>query len=226
MNAVALIFLLPWTVSFQEFSNPPELIRLAPPLVQEAFKTIQSAVLENEKLPKSGQSTIPLEARAEIWLQVGNPDLALKDYLNAYHILLQTNPPPAEKVRFLSKLSTFLAQYHKNPLAKHVSHSWDYFYQGKNALRQKQYELAADYFQNAVSLSPSEPMFYYFRAMTSFHLGQRELGKRDALVGAFLERNLEIPNRERFLEELEPFQGPSRVWLCEILRTQPVVFGK
>lgn len=226
MNASTLACLLNYAICSQENQPLPELVRLAPPIVQESFKTIEKSVLENASLTPAKRSPAPLESRAEIWLLLGNPDAALKDYLSAYSILLQSSSPPAEKLRFLTKLSAFLAQYHKNPIPQHVSHSWDYFYQGKKALRDRQYPEATDFFQNAISLSPAEPMFHYFMALAFYQTGNREGGQREALMGAFLERNRDIPNRERFLEELEPFQGPARVWLCEILRTKPVVFEK
>ena len=226
MNTLNLVLMIPWHIFFQENSQTPELIRLAPSVVQNSFVSIQKAVSDNAKLAISSQSTAPLEARAEIWLMVGNPDEALKDFLAAYNILLQTKPTPAEKIRFLTKLSGFLVQFHKNPVAQHVSNSWEYFYQGKKALRDKNISQAKNYFDNAISLSPAEPLFYYFRAMASFLLGNIGDGRRDALMGVFLETTHEPPNRDKFLEELEPFQGPVRVWLCEIIRTQPVIFNK
>jgi hypothetical protein len=226
MNAFNLVLMIPWHIFFQENSQSPELIRLAPPVIQNSFVSIQKAVSDNAKLPLTSQSTAPLEARAEIWLMVGNPDEALKDFLAAYNILLQSKPIPSEKIRFLTKLSSFLIQFNKNPVAQHVSHSWDYFYQGKKALRGKNITQAKNYFDNAVSLNPAEPLFYFFRAMASFHLGNVDVGQRDALMGVFLERNQELPNRDRLLEELESFQGSVRVWLCETIKTQPVIFNK
>lgn len=226
MNAFTVILMIPWHISFQESSQTPELIRLAPPVVQNSFVSIQKAVSDNAKLAITSQSTAPLESRAEIWLMVGNPDEALKDFLAAYNILLQTKPTPAEKIRFLIKLSGFLVQFRKNPVAQHVSHSWDYFYQGKKALREKNISLAKNYFDNAISLSAAEPLFYYFRAMASFLIGNIDEGRRDALMGLFLESTQESPSRNRLLEELESFQGSARVWLCETIKTQPIIFNK
>lgn len=201
-------------------SDLPALIKLGPRNLREAFITIEKTIKENPSDPEA------LMARAEIYAAIGNNETAIKDCLEAYKLLLAKNPNPSAKIKFLSKLSEFIAKSETNPKDFFVSSSWDYYIQGKKSLRDKNYSKASEYFTNAISLNPKETAFFYFRALSEHIQGNIQDARRDALIGAFLEKNITDSDRAFLLKELEHFQGTSRIWLCETIKTQPITFKK
>ncbi len=207
---------------FAQDSNPdlPAIIKLGPISLQKSFLVVEKTIKENPDNPE------PLMARAEIYASLGNNETAIKDCLQAYKLLLAKNPTPAAKIKFLSKLSEFIVKSETDPKDNFVSSSWDYYNQGKIALKAKNYIKASEYFSNSISLNPKETLFFYFRALAEHIQGNFQDARRDALVGAFLERGAIDSERTLILKELEHFQGTSRIWLCETIKTQPITFGK
>lgn len=80
----------------------PALIKLGPKSLQQSFIIVEKTIKENPENPE------PLMARAEIYASIGNNETAIKDCLQAYKLLLEKNPTPAAKIKFLSKLSEFI----------------------------------------------------------------------------------------------------------------------
>jgi len=198
----------------------PALIKLGPKSLQQSFVLIEKTIKENPENPE------PLMARAEIYASIGNNETAIKDCLQAYKLLLAKNATPAAKIKFLSKLSEFIAKSETNPKDQFVYSSWEYYRQGKISLKNKNYSKASEYFTNSISLNPKETAFFYFRALSEHIQGNLQDARRDALVGSFLERSATDSQRTLLLMELEHFQGTSRIWLCETIKTQPITFGK
>jgi len=87
----------------------PALIKLGPKSLQQSFVLIEKTIKENPENPE------PLMARAEIYASIGNNETAIKDCLQAYKLLLAKNATPAAKIKFLSKLSEFIAKSETNP---------------------------------------------------------------------------------------------------------------
>lgn len=198
----------------------PALIKLGPKSLQKSFMQVEKTIKENPENPE------PLMARAEIYAAIGNNETAIKDCLQAYKLLLAQNPTPAAKIKFLSKLSEFIKKTETNPKDLFVSSSWDYYNQGKIAFKEKNFIKASEYFSNSISLNPKETLFFYFRALSEHIQGNVQDARRDALVGAFLERSVTDSEKNLILKEMEHFQGTSRIWLCETIKTQPITFGK
>ena len=198
----------------------PALIKLGPKSLQQSFIIVEKTIKENPENPE------PLMARAEIYGSIGNNETAIKDCLQAYKLLLAKNPTPAAKIKFLSKLSEFIKKSETNPKDLFISTSWDYYNQGKVALKEKNYLKASEYFSNSISLNPKETLFFYFRALSEYMQENIQNARRDALVGAFLERSVTDSEKTLILKELEHFQGTSRIWLCETIKTQPITFNK
>ena len=214
------VFLLAQLIAQDPILDLPALIKLGPKSLQQSFIIVEKTIKENPEDPE------PLMARAEIYASIGNNETAIKDFLQAYKLLLAKNPTPAAKIKFLSKLSEFIKKSETNPKDIFISTSWDYYNQGKIALRAKNYLKAAEYFSNSISLNPKEALFFYFRALSEHTLGNVQDARRDALVGAFLQRNTSDTERTLILNEMEHFQGTSRIWLCETIKTQPITFNK
>ena len=217
---IAFCFLLVQLFAQDPNLDLPALIKLGPKSLQNSFILIERTIKENPENPE------PLIARAEIYASLGNNETAIKDCLQAYKLLLAKNPTPAAKIKFLSKLSEFIKKSETNPKDLFISSSWDYYNQGKLAFKEKNYLKAAEYFSNAISLNPKETLFFYFRALSEYMLGNVQDARRDALVGAFLERSVTDSEKTLILKELEHFQGTSRIWLCETIKTQPITFNK
>ena len=220
-----LMIALPVFLLLQIFAQDPNLdlpalIKLGPKSLQQSFIIVEKTIKENPENPE------PLMARAEIYASIGNNETAIKDCLQAYKLLLAKNPTPAAKIKFLSKLSEFIKKSETNPKDLFISTSWDYYNQGKVALKEKNYLKASEYFSNSISLNPKETLFFYFRALSEHILGNVQDARRDALVGAFLQRNTSDTERTLILKEMEHFQGTSRIWLCETIKTQPITFNK
>jgi tetratricopeptide (TPR) repeat protein len=214
------VFLLVQLFAQDPILDLPALIKLGPKSLQQSFIIVEKTIKENPEDPE------PLMARAEIYASIGNNETAIKDCLQAYKLLLAKNPTPAAKIKFLSKLSEFIKKNEENPKDIFISSSWDYYNQGKIALRAKNFLKASEYFSNSISLNPKEALFFYFRALSEHTLGNVQDARRDALVGAFLQRNTIDTERTLILNEMEHFQGTSRIWLCETIKTQPITFNK
>ena len=214
------VFLLVQLFAQDPILDLPALIKLGPKSLQQSFIIVEKTIKENPENPE------PLMARAEIYASIGNNETAIKDCLQAYKLLLAKNPTPAAKIKFLSKLSEFIKKSETNPKDHFISTSWDYYNQGKVALKEKNYLKASEYFSNSISLNPKETLFFYFRALSEYMQENIQNARRDALVGAFLERSVTDSEKTLILKELEHFQGTSRIWLCETIKTQPITFNK
>lgn len=200
----------------------PPLIRRQPQVVQDAWRQIAVAILENERLPHPRPE--PLFARAELWMMVGNYDAALRDLLVAMRVASDTGLSPRVYDAVFNRLREVLERYDVTPVppedgeaSRHYGHGMHLFWAGR-------YVEAERAFANAISLAGSNPLYWYMRAVTRRRLGNAQSANHDALLGVAAERKACLRRDGASLDinrELKRLQGSDRIWLEDHRRGDP-----
>ncbi len=201
----------------------PPLIRRQPQVVQDAWRQISAAIVENERLPRPRPE--PLFARAELWMMVGNYDAALRDLLVAMRVASDTGVSPRVYDAVFNRLRDVLERYDVTPVppedgepSRHYGHGMHSFWAGR-------YVEAEKAFANAISLAPDNPLYWYMRAVTRRRLGSEDAARHDALLGVAAERKACLRRDGASLDinrELRRLQGSDRIWLENHRRGDPV----
>ena len=192
----------------------PPLIHRQPQVVQDAWRQIAAAIIENERLPRPRPE--PLFARAELWMMVGNYDAALRDLLVAMRVASDNGVSPRVYDAVFNRLRDVLERYDVTPVppedgepSRHYGHGMHSFWAGR-------YVEAEKAFANAISLAPNNPLYWYMRAVTRRRLGSEDASRHDALLGVAAERKACLRRDGASLDinrELKRLQGSDRIWL-------------
>lgn len=201
----------------------PPLIRRQPQVVQDAWRQISAAIVENERLPRSRPE--PLFARAELWMMVGNYDAALRDLLVAMRVASDTGVSPRVYDAVFNRLRDVLERYDATPVppedgepSRHYGHGVHLFWAGR-------YAEADRAFASAISLAPENPLYWYMRAVTRRRLGSEDAASHDALLGAAAEHKACSRRDGTSLDinrDLRRLQGSDRIWLEDHRRGDPL----
>lgn len=206
-----------------EDKEVPPLIRRQPQVVQDAWRQINAAIAENERLPRPRPE--PLFARAELWMMAGNYDAALRDLLVAMRVASDTGVSPRVYDAVFSRLRDVLERYDVTPVppedgepSRHYGHGMHLFWAGH-------YVDADKAFTNAISLAPNNPLYWYMRAVTRRRLGSEDAARHDALLGVAAERKACLRRDGASLDinrDLRRLQGSDRLWLENHRRGDPL----
>jgi len=194
----------------------PRVIALSSKGVKEAWKEAQSAVAENSRL--ANPLPDPYFARAEIWAAANSNEDALRDFVTAFRLSLESGEDLQSYSRHFSTLNQVLDGYDRVPRPQvpgdalaHYGHGIrDYFNGDLNS--------ALGHFNDAVQLDPREPLYRYFRAVTYKRLGDNRRAQHDALFGASLEGE---NGKASLAGGFTRVQGDLRQWLEAYRRGGP-----
>jgi tetratricopeptide (TPR) repeat protein len=192
----------------------PSLICRQPPIVQEAWRQISSAIEENEVLPTPRPE--PLFARAELWMMVGGYDAALRDLLAALRTADNTETSPRVYTAIFERIRDALERYESTPVPPEDGEPARHYGRGVHLFWSGVYSDAEKAFTNALLLAPDNPLYWYMRALTHRKLGKDTAAEHDVLLGVAAEtkarqRNPRIPSVTNY--QLRRVQGPDRTWL-------------
>jgi hypothetical protein len=192
----------------------PVLIRRAPERVQQAYKDLEATIKLNEKL----KLPEPYFLRARLWAQVKNYDAALRDYLTAASYISNGRLDPVSYARYFEELKAALDGLKARPRSLDAATAEYHFYRGKEAFATGDFAGALLYFEDAVQLGASEPLYWYYRGVTNRQLGKRQQAVYDVRVGSHLEylQARQGKGGKYILDGLERVQGPLRTWWRQV----------
>lgn len=180
---------------------------------------VSMLVRENESLENPLPE--PYIARGDLWRTVGCHEDALSDYLKAVQLASANSPSPAEKSRLLARLQQALQSVVDTPVRTYSQESRELFRHGVELFARKKFALAVPFFIDAVRLSPTDPVYRAYLAVTLNLLGDQSAAKRQATSAANLLRRQRHSVREQrlseFHERVSLIQGSQRVWLQSVI---------
>ena len=200
----------------------PPLIRRQPRVVHDAWRQIATAVAANQGLSRPRPE--PFFARAELWMMVGNYDAALRDLLLAMRIASDTGVAPRVYDAIFQRLREVLERYDATPVLPEDGEPLRHYGHGMHSFWAGRYVEADESFADAISLAPSNPLYWYMRAVTRRRLGNEGAAKHDALLGAAAERKACSRRDGASLDinrGLRRLQGSDRIWLEDYRRGNP-----
>ncbi len=194
----------------------PALIRREPERVQQAYKDVEATIALNKKLKK--ELPEPYFLRAKLWTMVKNYDLALRDYVTASALVKDSKLDPVRYVTYFDGMTKLLDGLDRVPKAPDAGNATYHYNQGRSAFWAKDYAKAMLYFDDAISLDPTEPLYWYYRGMIFRNQGNERRAVHDIRLGANMERinRRQGRNSDYLLLALERVQGPMRLWLNKI----------
>jgi tetratricopeptide (TPR) repeat protein len=187
----------------------PALIGLQPQAVQDAWRAVEIAIAENQKLDQPLPE--PYFARGQIWALVGNHEAALRDYLTAVELAAASGRDLAAYAAYFQTLQQALENVDRVPKPPALGLARHHYARGVHAFWRGDLPAALRHFDNAVQLKPGAPLYWYYRAVTHKRLGSERRARHDALIGAHLEWRDGLP--DQFGTALARLQGDLRQWL-------------
>jgi hypothetical protein len=196
----------------------PELIRRASPALQQTYRDVAVIIKRNEELGK--RLPEPYFLLGRLWMEVKNYDAAARAYLTGAALVKERRLDETRYAIYYEQLHQALRAFNRRPRPRPLDEDGaDYHYeQGRQAFWSKQCRRALWYFDDAVALNSSEPLYWYYRGLTHLAMGNERRASYDVRVGADLEK---IKRRRKesidyLLRALERLQGPQRLWLNQI----------
>lgn len=198
----------------------PQLIRMQnDPQIRQAWQEAADAFDDNNELPENERLPEPYFARAEIWMAVNNYVLAIEDYVDGLHYARRsgrdiiTYSPYFSKMQFATEKLLSLPVppigTTKNIVLRgsyHLNLGISLYFSGK-------YGEAVNNFDDAISLSPSDPIAWYFRGLSFYAMGDIDRAQHDALLGMHFERKISRFRQKSIDRILTRIQGANRTWL-------------
>ena len=199
----------------------PALIRLQPKRIWGVWVDINRAVDLNAKSEQKRPE--PLIARAKLWTQVRNFDSAIRDYALALEYSNHPEVTKSQRRQLVADLTQTILLYEKSPRPVYPGKSQIHYGKGIHAYRRRDFKQAIKHFRNAIQISPDEPLFWYYRAVSYRRLGQQDRSHHDVLIGASLENRTDLPKgfSMTITIALEFIQGTDRYWLEEFRTGDP-----
>lgn len=193
----------------------PILIQRLPEAQREDWRRLSKAITDAER----EDVVVPdaYVARAELWTIAGDTSKAVEDFRRAADTALKGGRSLSEQSAYFRLLRDALERLEQAPRPAEGARETDYqsaathFGVGCRLFWNHALQEAESHFENAITLDPQEPVYWYFRGLTRRQLGNPTGSQHDALIGAFLERS-----RYRDLDigrALRRVQGAERAWL-------------
>ena len=194
----------------------PVLIRREPERMQQAYKDVEATIALNKKLKK--ELPEPYFLRARLWTMVRNYDAALRDYVTASALVKDSKLDPVRYVTYFDGMTKLLDGLDRVPKAPDADNATYHYNQGRSAFWSKDYDKAMRYFDDAIALDPTEPLYWYYRGMIFRNQGNDRRAKHDIVIGANMERinRKQGKSPDYLLTALERVQGPMRLWMNKI----------
>jgi tetratricopeptide (TPR) repeat protein len=187
--------------------------------LREAWEEATEAIAANDALPATQRIPDPFLARAEVYMQAGDVVSALDDCASASAIATTARLDTRKQqqvteiyTKAITRLRS-LPQPPKDAFTDIDVQASEHFNASKRFLTQRDFEKAVGELAKALSLKPSQPLYWYMRAIARRESGDLHRAQSDALMGAFFERRLSPPARHEVSKGLSRMQGPSRLWL-------------
>ncbi len=199
----------------------PALIRLQPKRIWGVWVDINRAVDLNAKSEQKRPE--PLIARAKLWTQVRNFDSAIRDYAIALEYSNHPEFTKSQRRQLVADVTQTILLYEKLPRPVHLGKSRIHYGKGVHSYRRRDFKQAVKHFGNATQLSPNEPLFWYYRALSHRRLGQQDRARHDVLIGSSLENRPDLSEGVSIgiTIALEIVQGVDRHWLEEFRTGDP-----
>lgn len=180
---------------------------------------VSQLVRENEALQQPLPD--PYIARGDLWRAAGCNEDALADYLKAIQIAEKFANSASERTRFVLRLQESLRGLVDAPVQAFPQDAKEAFREGASLFVSQRYIAALPYLQDAVRLTPSNPVYRSYLAVTFRELGDSASAQRHAVAAANLlrreRRSIHVPS---FHEEVQWIQGNQRVWLHSALNSR------
>jgi len=204
----------------QPSEEMPVSIRRHSKAFQEAWRQIQAAIRQNERLKKPRPE--PYLDRAELLATAQDHQSAMKDCLTAVHLVRSSSNNLVEQARYLGLLEHALQRIVESPEPLYIADADQQFSRGRSLFFRGLNKTALARFDGAVMLSPKEPLFLYFRGLTLKRLG------RDAEATSDIRRAVSLDVQQLFgdsqnisryrlrthrAKTFERIQGPLRFWM-------------
>jgi hypothetical protein len=194
----------------------PAIIRRQPLHIQRAYRDVEATIKRNKELGK--QLPEPYFLRARLWTLVKNYDAAVRDYLTAAALVKENRLDQARYATYYEQMDKALNAFDRMPKPIDLGGAAYHYEQGRQAFWSGQFKRALGYFDDAVALDATEPLYWYYRGLTYKYMGNEQRALHDLRLGAHLEwfnkRNRK--SSTYILFALERLQGPMRLWLNKI----------
>jgi len=200
-------FYRPWLIRFQD--NPA---------VLDAWDSVSQLIASNERMPADERLPDPYFARAAIWVAVENYADAIQDYITGIDLARKRGQAAEFYLPYVEKLAVAIRKLESNPVpVAGAMLGWQnaakqHFALGYTTFFTGDYKECLPHFTNSITLDPTQPHYWYFRALTQRALGNRGQAQHDALLGVHFEQQL----KEKTIsmdQKLFRVQGERRTWL-------------
>ena len=195
----------------------PTIISLASPAIKQAWRDVRVAIDENGSLAKPLPD--PYFSRAQIWAATNSNDEALRDYMTAFRLSLESGQDLQSYSQHFFTLYQVLDNYDKIPRPPVAGNSHSHYGRGTIAYFEGDLQRALGHLNDAVQLDPKEPVYRYFRAVIFKRLGDDRRAQHDALFGAHLEE--QAAYTVSLGGAFTRVQGDIRLWLENYRRGSP-----
>ncbi len=207
--------------SFGQLSaQPPRSITLHPnEQLREAWREATEAITANNALPSAQRLPDPYLARAEVYMRAGDVVAALDDCASASAIIATSGlnshkqQQAAEIYANAIKQLRALPQPPRDAFTDIDMQASEHFNASQRYIAQRDFDKAISELAKALSLTPSQPLYWYTRAVARRESGDPHRAQSDAMWGALFERRLSPSVRHEISEGLARVQGSTRLWL-------------
>ncbi len=182
------------------------------------LQMIQSAWVENSKLPPTERLAEPFFARAQAWNKYNRFSDAMLDYYKALEATF--NNPQLDPIyfrKYYSEIEQTLEKSQKfssnNVTSKTYTSASNLYMLGYRHFWETRYRQALDCFDQAISIHGGDPVYWYYRGLTWKRLGNEDQALYNILFGVRLERLLYGDRSYKVSQSLYRFQGTERQWL-------------
>lgn len=187
--------------------------------LRTAWKEATEAIAENDALPAAQRLPDPYFARAEVCMQAGDVVAALDDCASASAIIATVGLDSRKQqqvaeiyTRAIKRLRS-LPQPSTDAFTNMEVQASEHFNASQRFIAQRDFEKAIGELAKALALNPSQPLYWYMRAIARRESGDPHRAQSDALLGALFERRLSPAARIEVGRGLTRMQGPARTWL-------------
>lgn len=187
--------------------------------LREAWREATEAIAANNALPASQRLPDPYLARAEAYLQAGDVVAAIDDCAMALAIVAASGLETHKQRRVVEIYTNAIKQLRIIPQPPRDAFTEidmlasEHFNASQRFIAQNDFDKAINELGKALAIKPSQPLYWYMRAIARRERGDLHRAQSDALFGAMFERRLSPPARREVSKGLARMQGPTRLWL-------------
>ena len=212
----------------------PRVIRVSDPEdddISLAWRELAPAYAWNLEQPLASQSPDPFFARAQIWTAVGSHTDALSDFLRAASLVRKQDE--GDFLKYAHNFTVLEAALNREdalPGNVFVNEARTYWENGHNQYRIRRFDLAVFDYTDAVRLDPSDPSYWYSRALAHKALNMNDRAEQDARIGVTAERRLidrsGLSSTVYINKRLSMIQGRRRAWLERLRTGDGIAWGR